>query len=609
MVHYLIWLVYTITTGSLAVGVTSLLCIRGGLGAYWGIFFAAAYALLVAGGIALLCRIISGITLFVNKNRSLFVVLEAILAVTFIVIGVLFRIEGVEKASGGEIYYDMAKTATGQEIPQVVHGAVYLYLQLLRAGFTLFGDQFVVGIWIQIVLQMIALTVLFFVVRKLTGSVTALVTLGFGMCAPYMVRNALILSPEMLYFCLLAVAVGVMTAGDTNRKPGWFLGMGGLIAVYGYLDVIGLLLLIPAFWMIFWCQEEKTSKKAAVGCCMGGLCLGFMGCVLLDALLSGDSLWKVGKAWFLLYRPQEFRIPVAVEGVASDLEGIVLLGIMFFGIFSFWRDMEKEQMSVCVLAAGAIILVGSYGIFTNEMPGSFSLYVLFTVLAGIGVGQCFYMVPPLQEAEHRKVEEIFDDVPGEDETELRADCVTESMVAESPLKSAAKDNLETIVAESAQKPATKEKAKSMAKAVSKPETMIKDEDMPEQKRMEEEHSIKKGVSQHMIKIKHVPEQMKVEEKYSRAKDVPKPVRENKPEPIMKSSVEKAETSIKDLQKESDTAGEILQDTADYKVVKYIENPLPPPKKHTRQVMEYAREVVSSEEDYDHVIAVDDDFDI
>ena len=75
MFRYLIWLMYMITTGCLAVGVTSLICIREGLDAYWGMFFVAVYAVIAAGGMVLICRVMSDMTLFIDKNRSLFVVL------------------------------------------------------------------------------------------------------------------------------------------------------------------------------------------------------------------------------------------------------------------------------------------------------------------------------------------------------------------------------------------------------------------------------------------------------------------------------------------------------------------------------------------------------
>lgn len=496
MFRYLIWLVYTIMTGCLAVGVTSLLCIRAGLDAYWGIFFAALYAMAVAVGTGLLCRVMSGIASFIDRNRSLFVLLEATLAVTFVVVGFLFRIEGIASASEGENYFLLA---VEQEIPKIVHGAVYLYLQMLRCAFILFGEYFAVGIWMQILLQLTASVILYFVVRRMAGAIAALISLGFCMCAPYMVGHALMLSPEMLYFCFLAAALAMIPIEYTGWRKLFLLFLTGIIiAILGYLDVAGLLLLVPVLGRV-WCgREDRFSEKMRrVLLCMTSLCVGFAGCISVDAFLSGAPIQKVARAWLLLYHPSDFQVPLVVEGMASDLEGIVLLGFMVFGIFSFWRDPEKERMTVCIAAVSFVIVAGCCGIFTPEMPGSFILYVLFSVLAGVGVGQCRYAA-----ASGRKVDTV-------DDIEIR------TLASEHHIKSHG---------------------------------------------MEAEAAGEMEVSGGCL-------------------------------------AGEAENSIED------------EGSSREKTVKYIENPLPLPKKHVKRVLEYTRTVASEEEEFDHAVASDDDFDI
>ena len=44
-------------------------------------------------------------------------------------------------------------------------------------------------------------------------------------------------------------------------------------------------------------------------------------------------------------------------------------------------------------------------------------------------------------------------------------------------------------------------------------------------------------------------------------------------------------------------------------MKFIENPLPLPKKHVKREMTYAKEVKGTEMDFDVSVAEDDDFDI
>ena len=304
----------------------------------------------------------------------------------------------------------MAKVAAEQKIPQTVHGAVYFYVQMLHIVFGLLGNHFLAGIWFQIVLQMVAMVVLYFAVRRLAGAVAALVTFGFGMCAPYMVQSALVLSPEVLYFLLLAVACAVVAAlGRGLKLPAFFI-MGMIAALCCYIDIMGMLILFLALATVF-CRRKAAggsgARAAAAALCLLGAGLGFGACILADAFLSGKSVLGVAQAWLRLYEPGGFRLPIVLEEVgsvgeslfpagASDglglgvpAEGAALLALLSVGVFSFWCDRRRERISVVVLPVFGISLASCYGIFTEEMPGFYVLYMLLAVLAGLGAGQCF----------------------------------------------------------------------------------------------------------------------------------------------------------------------------------------------------------------------------
>ena len=55
--------------------------------------------------------------------------------------------------------------------------------------------------------------------------------------------------------------------------------------------------------------------------------------------------------------------------------------------------------------------------------------------------------------------------------------------------------------------------------------------------------------------------------------------------------------------------EIILDFDDEKAVKYIQNPLPLPKKHVKRVLEYSKDISYADEDFDHDITAGDDYDI
>ena len=425
---YLMWFLYTIMTGVALFAVASGICASAGLEAYMGIVSAAGYAA-VAGGLAFgLHRCAVSRASYVEEKKVHLTVLGALLAAALFAVGFFLRLQGIDGAEhSSSVYYEAAKVMEGQGIPQTVHGAVYFYVRLLRGVFLLLGNYAVAGIWVQIMLQMAASLLLFLVVRRFAGLMASLVALGFCMCAPFMVQSSLALSPQMLYFFLLTVALAFMSAGyrdGLNLKVCFFAGI--LAALCGYVDLLGTLLLAVAISGVFCRRENAVSagrKAAGVLLCAAGAVIAFGICIFLDAVMSGKTVQGVAFAWLSLYQPESFQVPASVGVSGSVTENCLLFGIMAFGIFSFWFDKGKERISLAVLVACGIMAAGCFGIFTEEMPGFFFLYLAFAVLAGIGFGQCFHTEPVKQEektvAEEKPDWEIL--IESREEEERRAE--------------------------------------------------------------------------------------------------------------------------------------------------------------------------------------------
>lgn len=436
---YLIWFLYTVLTGVGLMGIGDSLCARVGIAFYWGAVFVFLYALLVWGFVFLLQRFARGHSSDVGRKREHLLVLEILALLILLAVGILLRSGGIEGAAQSSEYFEMAKVAAGQKIPQTVHGAVYFYVWMLHMVFGLLGNHFLAGIWFQIVLQLTAMAVFYFTVRKLAGAVAGLIVFGFGMCAPYMVQSALVLSPEMLYFLLLAVAGAAVASlgrdravaeGGAVKRDAAFFIMGMMAALCFYIDIMGILILFQALSMAF-CRRKAAvgvgRRAAATVLCLLGAGLGFGACVLADAFLSGKSVPGVAQAWLRLYEPEGFRLPIVLEEVRSagepffpagasrglglgfPAEGALLLALLSLGVFSFWCDRHGERISAVVLPIFCIIMASCHGIFTEEMPGFFVLYLLFVLLAGLGLGQCF-LVPYGIETDGVSEEE-----PGRDE--------------------------------------------------------------------------------------------------------------------------------------------------------------------------------------------------
>lgn len=389
---YLIWMIYTLITGTALVSLARMLCLEAGIAAWWGILAAALYAGAVGGIVFLLYKTAGPRLRFGAEKRIMLLVAESVLVAGLLILGTVLRIRGMEEAQETSVYFEMAEVAVGRQIPQVVHGAEHFYLRLLHGIFLLLGNQYMAGIWLQAGLQLAASMVFYFVVRKLAGTVSALVTFFFCMCSPYMLQRGLLLSPGMLYFLLLAVAA-VLALWAFGREPRLaamvFIGL--LVALCCYLDIGGALLLILAAELVFSQQTGKAAgakRMAAMGLCLLSAVLGLLLLFGADAFLSGKNFWKVAGAWFELYRAEGFRLPYVLENTGALWEGFIIFGMMAFGIFGFWYDRKRDWHLPYATAACIIITGCCFGIYTEEMPGFYALYLMLAMLAGVSMEQC-----------------------------------------------------------------------------------------------------------------------------------------------------------------------------------------------------------------------------
>lgn len=392
-VRYLLWFVYALLT----VAATMLLLREATGGTAAGLLGTAA-VLAGAGVLAFLLHWMAGRILRSDRERQpIQSVAEAAIAVVLLALGVVLRVRQMDGMGQLEAYFEMAEVAPGKTIPQLVHGAVYFYVQLLHGVFYFLGNKFAAGIWLQIVLQLSGALVLYVVLRKLSGHLAALIVLAFLTCSPYMVQNAMLLSPEPLFLllCALVLAVTATACGGALFPAAFFL-YGLLIGAVSFLDVGGLLLFLPVLALALERREPETkgsSKAAAALLGIAGGVAGFGACVSADAWLSGKKIAGIVGAWRKLYRAGHFAIPVGVEDTSCMWEWYVLCGLLVLGIFSFWCDRKRDDAGVytaglCLALAGCC-----FGVFTAEMPGEIFVYLLLVLLAGVGAESCLCIQP------------------------------------------------------------------------------------------------------------------------------------------------------------------------------------------------------------------------
>lgn len=321
---------------------------------------------------------------------------EAALAVLLLVVGLVLRIRQLPDAGEQVMYFEAAKVAEGQAIPQIVHGATYVYLVLLRGFFLFFGNKMSVGIWLQIVIQLSAALLLFIGIRKLAGPLAALLVFLFSTCSEFAVQDAMLLSPRILFFFIFALGLAVLGVCKTKKLyPLLFLPSGVLVGVITCLDAGGILLMIFYVASVFSQWDQKPGVIRRFGTLLlffAGSLAGFFGLLFAGAVFSQCSFTETVGAWLKLYQPGTFHIFLSIGDGISIWE-ILLVVLSLIGIFSYWWDRYHERMSMWVVAAGVAAVAECFGLLTKEIPASIYLFLSFSVLAGVSVQQCFRKEP------------------------------------------------------------------------------------------------------------------------------------------------------------------------------------------------------------------------
>lgn len=390
---YLLWVLYAVATEVGLVCLTDAVCDSLGMGAWAGAVFCVLYMAAAGAGVFLLHRFVPGYSPAAGKKRAVRTAVQAVAAVVLLTAAFVLRVQGIPEAGGESVYCQAAlvdgEAASLAGMPAAPYAAG-LYIRLLRGLFFFLGNKPAAAIWVQLLLQMGAILLVYLAAGKLAGSLAATVMLAFHAASSYLIREASVLSPAMLYFFLwAAVLLVIAAAAGAGKSPGGFLPAGILIGILCFLDVAGCLLLLTAAAAVLSGKEpEAGRRRKCLLYCLAGFGAGLAGCGLVLALIRGESFFRVWGTWLSLYRPGGFRLPFSVAAAGSVAEYLILFCILTPGIFAFWRDRRRDTVKAWILFAAVLALAGCFGIFTEEMPMGLYMYLLLTMLAGLAVAEC-----------------------------------------------------------------------------------------------------------------------------------------------------------------------------------------------------------------------------
>lgn len=510
--------------------------------------------ILAVGVFALLRRLVKNQEQERERHGVSHLIWEAALAVLLLGAGIFMRAfmagEGTQEAA----FFETA-SVTGQPVIPIAHGAQYLYVLVLRGLFIIVGNSFTAGIILQIILQALTAIIWYLGIRRLSGPVAAILFMAGTMLLPVSVQEGITYSPRMLYMFLYGLILLMVGRFLKRQKKGaplkWYswvqtvaLGIG--IGVLTYLDVSGLILLLPVLF-IYGVKEEEESLKGVKRFLM--LSLQIMTVILvffltvilimfLDGMQNNANIVQVFNTWCTLFSYKDLGglpsllYPATLPGVYSMP---VISFLLLFGIPAFFvhEKREAQMLYFFFLIGAAAILAGNF-----HASGMTAGYLAFSlVLALMGVGVQVSLQPSIKEIAVEAVSEKQKDV---NKTESDEKTIKEE-------KSDSVDNIER--SQKTDKKADKAEKKKAAKEAAEAKKAAK------------------------------------AEKKKSAKEKPA-----KSDPA-------AAVVAKKPAEQSD------------KKSNYIENPLPLPKKHETKILDYPYFVATDKLRYDIKVSSDDDFDI
>jgi hypothetical protein len=326
-----------------------------------------------------------------ETNKGLTLTIEGVFVIFCLGAGLVLRILALPAAPDSSEFFDIAKITADGQIPYYVHGILYLYLNALHAVFWIFGNKLAAALWAQIILQLFSAWFVFIAARRMAGRIAADITLAVMSFVPSFYMDVISLNVRTGWLLIYSVALFAGSFAAVETVKWWkVLAASAFIGIAGYLDISGFTILCPVLVMLLMHKSEVMSIRRRIPFSFL-LCLGTMGMFFamhaIDSLLSGADFLNILRAWWRLYEPTKFQGFDVLNIPGNMFEIVFILSMMAIGIYSFWFGEKTEKHSPWFLLILILILLTSFGMFTNELNDFPVLFISCAVVAGVSLGQ------------------------------------------------------------------------------------------------------------------------------------------------------------------------------------------------------------------------------
>lgn len=555
-ISFLFWFIYTALSTAMLCNVAVSLLNKLELSPYLA-FPAAAIVLCWCGCLALLLHKISGDNDRFEFDGFLKSFFAGLVLVLLAGAGIWLRLRGIAEP-GQSAYVRDALITAGYHQPSNSHGASYLYVAFLHEIFFLFGNHLLPAAVIQSVFQVIGFAVFYFGIRILYGRLAGLLSFAILCFSETMIEKAAGLgSPITIYFFVFACGFSLICLLAKLKFSYVSAVLCAIIAaLVTYLDASGILLFALSIALLFTVSRRRvtTARKRIILAAVTVLTylVSYVLAVFADSAASNKSFLTVLLSGLSQFKPRGLYL----ENLDFNIDAAIIIAVVLacMGAFAFWRRPVRENMlPLGVLSGVTAVLVGCGILNTSMYPGYFIICIA-AISGARGFVEC--LAPAEYEEYMASKEEPLEESEPEKGTGVQQEPVEKT---EKQLK---------------------KEAKQAAKARSR-EAKAKEKAEQRKKR-----SLQKIEAQLEAKRTKAAKQAEKEAKAAQKKAA--------------NTEKKSASNDEYYQKKVDeTTGE---------TIKYLENPLPLPKKSQKKKSDYPISDVPENDDYDYAVSDDDDFD-
>lgn len=413
---YLLWAVYTCLTGVMLANYAILFWqkkINAVIDYGTVLFVLSIFGMAV--GVYLLIRYISGkIGAKHSVNSHTKLLWETFIALSIFFTGLLYRVslylQNINTLTETS-YYRLATVKADDVVEPMVHGASYLYTMFLSFVLSFLGNKIVAAVWTQILIQMAAILLVFFAVRRLAGRIPACIAMFALAISSVYAGQILVMTPESLFFVLYLAGMFIVSGYVKNvcqnhtkgfsAFPGALLS-GFIIGFLTYLDAVSLTLFIFLSGLVtgVCCGNAGKKQKKDTGFSVllifsslvaGGI--SFAGMLALNAYSYYVETEAMAEAWFELYRTHLSIDYVLYQTEYSIVECFILAFLAFLLTMTFWNRKKVQNATPWFLLMFLLAPtpLATAGVLDYQVCSVF----LWSVLAGIGIQQSLVREEPV----------------------------------------------------------------------------------------------------------------------------------------------------------------------------------------------------------------------